>query len=343
MVRLMLVISFLLLFVLDLARTSPTNPPTTPFDFDDNLLFDFDDDNPSLSSDSAGSSDASDSTTLASSQLTSTSPLGGKFMITCPGAPPAVLDDGFSWPESRPITNYDSLFSLCYPTRSTAPPGLGCRCASPGRSSKVECDRDTADPALYATSLRPFCETQCSCLLEPEKEEEDNLPRGLAVLARSRSRGWSGTLGRTRSDWMSNGLFGSAADGLLAIEEGAGRQSGWGGGNARSRSAWKLYERKRKKELRGMCGSGSCKEGCGDGCGCELKGERVDPLSRMRFFSGICASQSFLGKRDQAPLVEQACPCNGTYISRKCCDVGVGGVVWERPELKLGEMIEGSW
>ena len=51
---------------------------------------------------------------------------------------------------------------------------------------------------------------------------------------------------------------------------------------------------------------------------------------------GVQARQGFLNGKRSEPSI---CPCNGTYVSVGCCDVD-DGLVWEPPEMKLGEMEE---
>jgi hypothetical protein len=53
---------------------------------------------------------------------------------------------------------------------------------------------------------------------------------------------------------------------------------------------------------------------------------------------GVQARRYPFGGRKRE-IQEDMCPCNGTYVSRKCCNVD-DGLVWEAPEFKLGEMIE---
>ena len=56
---------------------------------------------------------------------------------------------------------------------------------------------------------------------------------------------------------------------------------------------------------------------------------------------GVSGGSGGGGKRDIEGTVDNemwGCPCNSSYVSRSCCRVG-DGLVWEAPDLKLGQLV----
>jgi hypothetical protein len=67
----------------------------------------------------------------------------------------------------------------------------------------------------------------------------------------------------------------------------------------------------------------------------DLAAKCVSPLAISGGISTI--EESGLLPRELEEPIPSPCPCNTTYVSQACCD-GHDGMIWEAPELKLGEL-----
>ena len=93
-----------------------------------------------------------------------------------------------------------------------------------------------------------------------------------------------------------------------------------------------------QNKIQNQCGNScSTNANCtgGNGCTCKTQSQSYQPGAGTVAFAAACII-SLGGKRDE-PV---PCPCNGTYVSHACCRVQ-DGMVWEREEFKLGELLRG--
>ncbi|KAI9857831.1 MAG: hypothetical protein M1824_004562 [Vezdaea acicularis] len=232
----------------------------------------------------------------------------------CKGRLP--FGDPIIWPEGRSPKQYKSLAELCL--KSSRKDTVGCSCPLPDGSIPFDCNETDADPVLFTQFFRDYCSAQCDC--------ERTLDVKLGLI---RIEPLSDDETSIESDWV--GISDSYREGFRN-RKGFNDLAAYGWGDSKA-SIWGSSGLESQGSLGSQCGTPcsnvySCTT---PGCKCIATNRR-----RSRYSSWSCGSRTS-GKRDEDG-VGLACPCNASYISVACCDADDSRLVWEAPELKLGEL-----
>jgi hypothetical protein len=339
---------FLVFSLLRVARGSPFvgRTRTVPDDDFDESIFDWDEDDahfstslePTNPTTQSGSGEGAEAQEAEETDGLSTSqslryhqiPFWADRPIHCPGLPPlpGAVAPLLSYPTGVRRESYGSLQELCWNNKNGRPPGLACYCANPGVSDLVSCLGNkwhVGDERFQRTSAISICEDTCRCpLVYGSAGGSEKTIVGLPGLQRGVSSSLSG-LSRVSS--LTRALS----------KQKSGSSSG-GGGTCATRCHSNRY-----------CSVGGRDHTCAR---CVIQ-ETVDPISRARNgFQALClglGAASGGRKRsievgeeipgfNEAILIEPACACNASYISKACCFEDGGGLVWEGPEMRLGDV-----
>ncbi|KAI9673458.1 MAG: hypothetical protein M1817_002920 [Caeruleum heppii] len=251
------------------------------------------------------------------------------------------------FPQGYLRSDYPDLQSLC--ALGSAQKNLGCECRSPG--DRAVCHALWADFGLWqSVRLKHYCQTKCACL--EESKGPVDATNGVPPIQSD-----AGT--DAESDTVSSaGSF----EGIFPFDEDASdSETSWNSGYTTTeaptfRGGRNGVDTRRPVQPPSVEQSidvadlpgGSCNVKCSNDnimCGEKtLNGLpcRCFALSASvgaYFFSGLCANKMPWIKRDMDGLMPVGCACNTTYVSQRCCDDDVSnGLVWEAPELKLGEL-----
>lgn len=216
--------------------------------------------------------------------------------------------------------DFESLNALCKATYQRTRSTVGCQCSDSGKS--VNCLREKAglNPILWDSEfIRGYCEQNCKCYDEEQLPWKDE---GYLLMERMRRQM---ELHYAQQDWVDKRRKEPFRKGSRRGTPGSsGGSSGTFFGSGASTP-------------REQCSSHlpcSSMKDC-YACGGECKGMTVDPRTRlwqMACTSPISSSSWGLKKRDDMP-----CACNSTYVGMSCCEAA-GGLVWENPDLYLGQV-----
>ena len=223
------------------------------------------------------------------------------------------------WPIGRMPSQFVSNNVLCAKTFANQYT-MGCVCPAPG--AMPDCSLDNgADPVLFNGVLHSFftggydsflawCLSVCTCL--PEKEATEfhalSFQEQLDVVSRAVAQQGLPTFSTGNSQFGANSLSIPGDTNPADLD---------------------------------VC-SGTCVAGTncsGDHCSCQVKASTYDPRSNtLKYLAGCIFNPSDLvgTKRDE----QMPCPCNASYVSYSCCGAIENGLVWEAPEMKLGELVK---
>ncbi|KAI9679217.1 MAG: hypothetical protein M1817_005236 [Caeruleum heppii] len=248
------------------------------------------------------------------------------------------------WPEDAPARNtYRGLVDLCAWSQEVA--NVGCICDHPYET--FECTEERALLSLWL-AYAAYCYNHCMCAREEDFSSEldysdtEDVGGGDTEPIRP-------TPTRATPAW-SHYPFRSDEEGVVP--------SGWFADDYPIEGDdLPVSRRPAPTTVPGFC-KGSCTavtQQCSnrDGGSCRCTARPLgSPHGNIFHFFGACAAvhtRKKLGghvKRDErGSMVWEGgeetwpCPCNATYVSHQCCDSATG-VVWEREEMKLGELRE---
>jgi hypothetical protein len=210
------------------------------------------------------------------------------------------------WPPSRLRSRYTSMDDLC---KVESPlPNIGCRCSTwDGVPECLERDGDSDLWAPGSVNLLSHCHLKCFCrdnpytILGDEDIDEDIDESQPEDDMKDEARDRAG-----RKPALSTFPF------LLPEPRPMVRVSGTSTCN---KQCTRTY-------------------GCGDDGRCSCKAANI---GMKKWRSGQCESNYIGKKRDDSESIF-ACPCNETYVSKSCCHAR-NGLVWERPEYNLGQLV----
>ena len=248
------------------------------------------------------------------------------------------------WQETPGYHAYSSLDDLCRfkgfegDRRKT----MGCMCqrTGPNGASQQICPRDLADPEIYDNEvLRYLCHTFCRCpLTRPEDGEypfTEKMVLTDAESASSTTEDSRDTASSENREPFVPALIDNLQESCLASGSGE-----CGNNRIIDRldfpSSPQLYPSATSESSLKVCGLGCDQYQCAgrlSGCRC-----MAHPILNTRKYSATCRVIPYQ-KRDEFGQPVLACPCNGTYITRACCDVD-NGIVHEDSSQNLGSMID---
>ena len=256
------------------------------------------------------------------------------------------------WPAERDRSLYTSNQQLC-PKISPVAENMACSCSGPG--ADVTCDQNEADPVLWNAQLRiPFtsgwstmegwCKNMCWCGVEwlaaryqgldPQRQAAAN-PDDISSFTSTPSEEGGGALDTSSdsdsSDDVASTSSGSSSDdthppALNVTTLGASNPGNFG-----------AFLEAQQAKCNYNCSVGA--QCHGTDCNCHVVGAKYEPsVGQIEYFARCQYGQI------SGPLINRdlaaPCPCNTTYVSHQCCKKELDGLVWEAPELKLGELVK---
>ncbi|KAI9725325.1 MAG: hypothetical protein M1828_003340 [Chrysothrix sp. TS-e1954] len=282
--------------------------------------------------------------------------LAASFCSAFPGNPIQFFDDyiecfgdvpteAAGWPQGRDPWDYRDNMDLCAAS-GRHDYNMGCQCTGPGGITQCLVDNGGDSVLLNARvrsravvdgmiSFHDWCKIHCICKKEEEAEELDDetdaqrgisaddpitdppdqtgdlvtppLPIGLNLntsAAIANFRAFRGHLNDSLSEL--NAPYGGVCNATSSCN------------------------------LNTDCQVPDDSSALSKDCRCQIWGSQLDPATHaVRYWARCGLTFHLPHKRDE----EVPCPCNGTYVSHACCD-SRDGLVWEAPELKLGELVE---
>ena len=284
----------------------------------------------------------------------------------------SIPPDNANWPSNRSPVRFPNLYlgranmQLC--AAGNAPINVGCKCETPGfpplcspanGGDQVLFDWVQLDPTVASdhTNFVSWCRDACICrsaaTAEPFQEADpaaqavqepndlSDITQGMAALDPSALD--------SESSSSDAGNDTNQADSVADQQENA-EQINSTTADAHSPGS--------------QCSAGACSIGqacSGTNCLCQVTAAQYVPGAGTSQYYAECGLRLNITSPQTGPFSEifgsssggsdgglkavkrgqsseaPACPCNTTYVSHSCCDAE-SGIVWEAPELKLGEM-----
>ncbi|KAI9725204.1 MAG: hypothetical protein M1828_003385 [Chrysothrix sp. TS-e1954] len=261
--------------------------------------------------------------------------------IVCLGPPPPIIA---GWPAFRYRADYKDNYQLCA-TAAGRPHHLGCFCGGP--AGPPSCGLEFGADAIllnsplnfrYANGFTTFldwCKAHCLCM----SQELHDLGTRHQQLASSLST-------PDLRDYWKNTTLDNPDAGSLSFVGGDGSAStrvdltgNTAGGSTGNDNPVSVGVDAVEHFLDACPANQTCytQTDCPNrgSCACSIvSGSYLPRLNQMVYNRG-CLSPELSVKRAEA----MPCACNGTYVSHACCNTEEG-LVWERPEMKLGELAE---
>lgn len=269
-------------------------------------------------------------------------------LIVCSGPLPTT-----GWPTGHSPDQYNSANALCVDGNIFGQLGLNCQCSW---SLQAVCTRTTStNEALWnSLTIRNFCRESCRC-----------------PLAYKRRHHRPGYWQKVRASLGCLGVKPVIFPDLNVDEGSEGKlEGGPGGGSGGGGTDMETCSQTSGNNPMDLISLGTCGGECKSpidclppgvrrapddvGCHCVVKDltqQFVRGMSNIITSVAVCAlvgvgskavgyspgyrGSRGLGLRGRSVVQNRhACPCNTSYVSYECC--GTDGLVWERPEAKLG-------